>query len=165
MKVFITGSSDGIGLLSAMKLLEQGHEVVLHARNSERKQHMLKTIPNAKEVLLGDLSNIEETKKLALEVNKLGPFDAVIHNAGVNRTSDKLVFDVNCLAPYILTCLIQKPKRLIYIGSSMHLHATPNLNNISKGTDYSSSKLYLLMLSKAVARRWPEVYSNTVTPG
>ena len=165
MKIFITGSSDGIGQLTALKLIEMGHDVVLHARNSDRKQNTLSAIPNAKEVLIGDLSSIEETKKLASNVNKLGTFDAIIHNAGVNRTSDELVFKVNCLAPYILTCLIQKPKRLIYIGSGMHLHATPQLNNISKGTDYSSSKLYLLMLSKAVARKWPEVYSNTVNPG
>ncbi len=165
MKVFITGSSDGIGLLAAKKLLEQGHEVILHARNLERKQQTLKAFSDNQTVLVGDLSNIDETKNLALEVNKLGPFDAIIHNAGVNRTSDDLVFKVNCLAPYILTCLIQKPKRLIYIGSGLHQHASPNLNNIEKGTDYSRSKLYLLMLSNAVARKWTDVYSNTVTPG
>lgn len=165
MKIFITGSSDGIGQLAAMKLIDQGHDVVLHARNDARGQQALNAIPNAKKVLIGDLSSIEQTKKLASEVNKLGPFDAIIHNAGVNRTSNKLVFDVNCLAPYILTSLIQKPKRLIFIGSGMHLHASPNLKNISKGTDYSSSKLYLLLLANAVARKWPEVYSNTVNPG
>ena len=58
-------------------------------------------------VLTGDLSNIEQTVKLARAVNALGAFDAVIHNAGVYRASAKEVFAVNALAPYILTCLIQ----------------------------------------------------------
>ena len=165
MKVFITGSSDGIGQLTAMKLVEKGNQVVLHARNAERGQQAFSKIPSAEQVLIGDLSSIDETKKLASEVNSIGDFDAIIHNAGVNRTSSELVFKVNCLAPYILTSLIQKPKRLIFIGSGMHLHATPNFNNISKSTDYSNSKLYLLMLSMAVARKWPRVYSNVVNPG
>jgi short-subunit dehydrogenase len=32
-RVFITGSSDGLGLMAARLLIEQGHEVVLHGRN------------------------------------------------------------------------------------------------------------------------------------
>ncbi|WP_080694219.1 SDR family NAD(P)-dependent oxidoreductase [Myroides odoratimimus] len=37
VKIFITGSSDGLGLLAAKKLIEDGHQVVLHARNEELK--------------------------------------------------------------------------------------------------------------------------------
>src|ERR1700712_2678835 len=119
-RIFITGSADGLGSLSAKALIEQGHEVVLHARNAERRQEAIKKVPGAQSVVTGDLSNIEETKKVAESVNALGAFDVVIHNAGVYQTSAKEIFAVNVLAPYILTCLIQKPKRLIYLSSGMH---------------------------------------------
>src|SRR4051812_47209622 len=112
-RIFITGSADGLGQLSAKSLIEQGHQVVLHARNAERGREAIKKVPRAETVLTGDLSNIEETKKLTDQVNALGYFDAIIHNAGVYQTSAKEIFAVNTLAPYIITCLIQKPKRLI----------------------------------------------------
>ncbi len=165
MKVFITGSSDGLGQLAAIDLIKQGHQVVFHARNEKRSQQVRLKIPKANQVLLADLSSITETKILASEVNKIGVFDAIIHNAGVFSGSENQIFMVNCLAPYILTSLIKKPQRLIYISSGMHLQGVPNLKNISRGINYSDSKFYLLLLSMAVARKWPKVYSNTVNPG
>ena len=165
MKVFITGSSDGLGQLAAIELVKQGHQVYLHARNNERGKQALTKVPGAEKVLLADLESLDETKKLASEVNALGEFDAVIHNAGVNRSSGKQVLHVNCLAPYILTSLIKKPKRLIYIGSGMHRGGTIDFKSFSSGIGYSDSKLYLLLLAMAVTKKWTDVYANTVNPG
>ena len=167
-RIFITGSADGLGQLTAKVLVDQGHQVVLHARNAERSRDALSKVKGTENVLVGDLSSMEETKKLADEVNALGHFDAVIHNAGVYRVPSKLIFAVNTLAPYILTCLIQKPKRLIYLSSGMHLHGHPSLENFMKDISrisYSDSKLHVMMLAMAVARKWSEVYSNAVDPG
>ena len=167
-RIFITGSADGLGQLSANLLVEQGHHVVLHARHDERGREALKRTPGAENVVTGDLSNIEETKKLADQVNELGLFDAVIHNAGVYRSSARQNFNVNTLAPYILTCLIHKPKRLIYLSSGMHSHGRPNLEYFNSNIDrisYSDSKLHVVMIAFAVARKWPDVYSNAVDPG
>jgi len=167
-RIFITGSADGLGQLAAKALIDLGHKVVIHARSIEReKQAMIKT-PGAEDVLLGDLSSIEETKALASQANGLGKFDAVIHNAGVYRATAKEIFAVNTLAPYILTCLIQKPTRLIYLSSGMHLHGHSKLDNLKtdiRHIDYSDSKLHVVMLCMAVARKWPDVYSNAVDPG
>lgn len=167
-KIFITGSADGLGQLAAKALIDLGHQVVLHARNTERGKQAMNKIPGAEDVLIADLSNIEETKTLASKVNALGRFDAVIHNAGVYRASAKEIFTVNTLAPYILTCLIQKPKRLIYLSSGMHLHGHSKLDSfktdISRIT-YSDSKLHVVMLCMATARKWPAIYSNAVDPG
>lgn len=165
MKIFITGSSDGIGQLAALDLIKQGHQVVIHARNKERGEQALRKVPKAEQVLLADLSSISETINLASEVNKIGKFDAIIHNAGIYSGPKGRIFTVNCLAPYILTSLIKKPERLVYISSGMHLQGRPNLNTISKGISYSDSKLYLVVLAMAVARKWPTVYANTVNPG
>lgn len=167
-RIFITGSADGLGQLAAKALVAQGHEVVLHARNPERAYYALQQVPGALRALIGDLSDIEATKRLADEANALRPFDAVIHNAGVYRAPAREVFTVNALAPYLLTCLIAKPERLIYLSSSMHLQGRARLEELAKDqsrVNYSDSKLYVTMLCMAVARTWPDVYANAVDPG
>ncbi len=167
-RIFITGSADGLGQLAASALLAQGHAVVLHARNEKRSQEALEKVPGAETVLTAELSKIEETKQLAAKVNALGNFDAVIHNAGVYRASTEEIFTVNTLAPYVLTCLTERPQRLIYLSSGMHLDGHSKLENLRTNVSsitYSDSKLHVLMLCKAVARKWPEVYANAVDPG
>ena len=167
-RIFITGSAEGLGQLAAKLLVEKAHTVVLHARNKKRGNDAMDKVAGAENVLTGDLSSIEETTELAEKVNALGSFDAVVHNAGVYRSSGKEIFRVNTLAPYILTCLIQKPKRIIYLSSGSHLHGHSNLESFKSNVSnisYSDSKLHDLMLCKTVARKWAEVYSNAVNPG
>ena len=180
-RIFITGSADGLGQMAADLLIKAGNQVVLHARNDERAEHALKALPGAESVLTGDLCSISETIKLAEKVNNIGFFDAVIHNAGVGykeaariNTVDNLshIFAVNSLAPYVLTCLIQKPKRLVYLSSALHLNGDSTLKDLNWESRlwnglkaYSDSKLHDLILAFAVARLWPDVYSNAVEPG
>lgn len=167
-RIFITGSADGLGQMAAKLLIDQGHQVVLHARNAERGRDAVKKTPGASNVLTADLASIAETKALVEKVNQSGAFDAVIHNAGVYQASAKDIFTVNTLAPYILTCLIHKPKRLIYLSSGLHLQGRPNLENVKLNSDrisYSDSKLHIVMLAFAVARKWPDVFCNAVNPG
>ena len=167
-RIFITGSADGLGRLAAELLVRQGHRVVLHARNQKRAQEALQRVPGAEDVLTADLASIEATKQLAAAANALGRFDAVIHNAGINRGSGQEMLAVNTLAPYILTCLIQRPQRLVYLRSGMHLQGDPALEKITSRpgkVSYSDTKFYMVLLAKAVARLWPDVYANAVNPG
>jgi NAD(P)-dependent dehydrogenase (short-subunit alcohol dehydrogenase family) len=165
-RIFITGSADGLGQLAARQLVQQGHRVVLHARNEKRAKDALRHVPGAETAVAADLSNIEEIKKLAAGVNALGGFDAIIHNAGVYQ-SPAQTLHVNTLAPYILTCLIHPPKRLIYLSSGMQLSGDSTLKGLENNTNvsYSDSKLHNLILAKAVARKWNGVYANAVDPG
>lgn len=179
-RIFITGSADGLGLLAAKALIEMGHRVVIHARNAERAKQASAELPAAEDALTGDLSSIEETKALATKANALGEFDSVIHNAGVYRTAANkisadglpVILAVNSLAPYILTCLMNKPKRLIYLSSGMHHQGNPALDHLPVAANsgksqvtYSDTKLHDVILAMAVARRWTDVYSNAVDPG
>lgn len=180
-RIFITGSSDGLGLMAARILIGEKHRVVLHARNEARARHALEQAPGAETALYADLSNLAETTALADQVNALGQFDAVIHNAAVGyqeprriATADGLphVFAVNSLAPYVLTARITRPKRLIYISSKLHQDGDPSLQDLTwehrqwDGRQaYSDSKLHTVLLGFGVARRWPEVLSNCVEPG
>ncbi len=165
-RIFITGSADGLGQLAARRLSEQGHRVVLHARNPKRAREALTSVSKAEGVLVADLSRLEEVKRLAEEANVIGPFDAVIHNAGVYQASNRDLLTVNTLAPYVLTCLIHRPERLIYISSDLHLHGRADLKALaSERISYADSKFYLVLLAKAVARKWSNVYANAVDPG
>ena len=131
-RVFITGSSDGLGLMVGQFLADQGHQAVLHARNDARAADARKALPKAEAVVVGDLATIAAAKDVARQVNALGAFDAVIHNAAVGFqeshrvTADGLphVFAINTLAPYVLTALIERPKRLVYLSSGMHERAS-----------------------------------------
>jgi NAD(P)-dependent dehydrogenase (short-subunit alcohol dehydrogenase family) len=179
-RVFITGSADGIGLMEARVLVSQGHQVVLHGRSRQRANEALSKVPAALTAVSADLAIIAETKALADQVNGLGPFDAVIYNAGIYgdahciRTADGLpqIFAVNSLAPYILTCLIRRPKRLVYTSSGLHRGGDASLKDIewtsrrcSASSAYADSKLHNVILAFAVARKWPAVLSNAVDPG
>ena len=167
-RVFITGSSDGLGLMAARLLIDQGHEVVLHGRNKVRSRDALAAAPGAREVVSGDLSTIAGARTVADEVNKLGRFDAVIHNAGVGYREGRVemepgvpsVFAVNVLAPYALTALIERPKRLVYLSSGMHRGVRPRMDDLlwtkrpwSGSSAYAESKLCDVLLAFAVARR------------
>jgi NAD(P)-dependent dehydrogenase (short-subunit alcohol dehydrogenase family) len=167
-RIFITGSADGLGLLAAKELISQSHSVVLHARNAARSSEVLTKVPGAEAIVTADLASVDETIQLSEKVNALGRFDAVIHNAGVYRAPAKELFAVNTLAPYILTCLVQKPKRLIYLSSGMHNSGRSKLDSFNSdvsGINYSDTKLHVLMLCKAVARKWKGVYANALDPG
>jgi NAD(P)-dependent dehydrogenase (short-subunit alcohol dehydrogenase family) len=180
-KIFITGSADGLGQMAARLLIKEGHEVMLHARNTRRAGEAKKAAPGAKGALAGDLSSIAETIHLADEINKLGRFDAIIHNAGIGYreavrgdTVDglPLVFAVNSLAPYILTCLVELPKRLVYLSSGLHRVGNPSLYDLTWGKRewngyqaYCDSKLHDVILAFATARLRPNVYCNALEPG
>jgi len=179
-RIFITGSTDGLGRGAAQKLIADGHQVVLHARSKERAAALANLAPRAAGVVIGDLASAAQTRDLAAQVNALGRMDAVVHNAGIYREPNRgstpeghaKVLAVNVLAPYMLTALIGRPDRLIYLSSSMHRSGEGTLDDIDWTTRhwdthraYAESKLYVTALAFAVARRWPKVFSNAVDPG
>jgi NAD(P)-dependent dehydrogenase (short-subunit alcohol dehydrogenase family) len=180
-RIFITGSTEGLGLAAASDLIAHGHQVVLHARSSQRASSALSEVaPHSAGVVIGDLSSAAETRSIAEQVNRIGRMDAVIHNAGIYQVPSRgktpeghaTVLAVNTLAPYMLTALIERPHRLIYLSSGMHRGGDSSLRDIDwldrrwePSQAYSDSKLFLTTLAFAVARHWPQVLSNAVDPG
>ena len=179
-RVFITGSTDGLGRAAAQALIQQGHQVVLHARSRERAAILDDLAVRSAGVVIGDLSSAVQTRSVAQQVNAIGRMDAVIHNAGAYSTEGRsptpeghpAIIAVNVLAPYMLTALIDRPHRLVYLSSGMHRGGSSSLRDIewrerrwNSTQAYSDSKVYLTTLAFAVARRWPGVLSNAVNPG
>ncbi|KAI1825949.1 short chain dehydrogenase [Xylaria intraflava] len=184
-RIFITGSSDGLGLRAAKLLIPRGHTVYLHARNAQRAREAKDACPGAADVLVADLTSIEETKALASSLSKLGPMDCIFHNAGLylgpyreQAQGYPAVFAVNVLAPYILTCLAPLPKRLVYTSSGSHWGGSTSLDDFgwrgrhksgrfSDSRAYADTKLYDTMFAYAFGRRFASkgVVANSVDPG
>jgi NAD(P)-dependent dehydrogenase (short-subunit alcohol dehydrogenase family) len=180
-KVLVTGSSEGLGFMAARLLAEQGHEVVLHARSAARAQATRAELPQAAAVLIGDLSTLDAMRDVAAQANARGRFDAVIHNVGIGYRESRRVetidglsqlWAVNVLAPYVLTALMHRPERLVYLSSGMHGGGDPSLEDPQwsarrwNGSQaYADTKLHDVLLAFGVGRRWPEVLSNAVEPG
>ncbi|MFS0701323.1 SDR family NAD(P)-dependent oxidoreductase [Cellulomonas sp. 179-A 4D5 NHS] len=180
-RILVTGSSDGIGLETARQLLAAGHDVVGHARNAERAAELRAAEPRLADVVVGDLASLAETRALAEAATAAGPFDAVIHNAGIGGgvpertvTADGLerIFHVNTVAPYLLTALMPRPQRLVYLTSGLESQGRTHLDDLqfeARPWDgmqaYSDSKLLDVTLAFAVARLWPDVLVTTVDPG
>jgi len=166
-RVFITGSADGLGRLAAQTLLDNGHELVVNARNRDRLSAVGDLVDRGATAIVGDLSDLEQTRGVARDVNRFGRMDAVIHNAGVYTGPQ--VMPVNIVAPYLLTALINRPQRLIYLSSGAHRSGRASLDGVDwsgrTAGSYSDSKLFVTTLAVTVARRWPDVFSNAVDPG
>jgi NAD(P)-dependent dehydrogenase (short-subunit alcohol dehydrogenase family) len=178
--VFVTGSTDGIGAETARALVAGGHRVVVHARNDERAAIAREAVVGAVAVVVGDAESLAQVRSVAQQAAAAGPYDVVIHNVGVGSSDRRTVtadgferiFQVNVLTPYLLTCLMPRPHRLVYLTSGLEHNGVADLDDLHferKRWDgfqaYSDSKLHDVMLAFAVARLWPEVASNAVDPG
>lgn len=187
-RILITGSTDGFGLEAARQLVQRGHTVYLHARNEQRAADARARCPGAAGVLVADLTSLAETRRLAVDANALGaPFDAVVLNAGLlygpfRGTPDftpgvpAMVF-VNVAAPYVLACLLRRPRRLVFVASVLHREAT-NTTSVrdvfwqERGEEgfrdfqaYCDSKFHTVLLANAVARRYEDVSVTSLHPG
>ncbi|SEG66575.1 NAD(P)-dependent dehydrogenase, short-chain alcohol dehydrogenase family [Methylobacterium sp. 190mf] len=180
-RILITGSSDGLGLMAGQRLARDGHAVVLHARNNDRGEAARRSLPDAIRVVIGDVATIAGMRSVAEQANAIGRFDAVIHNVGIGyrearriETEDGLchLFAINVLAPYLLTALVEKPDRLVYLSSGMHPSGIPDMDDLqwtrrrwSGPQAYAETKFLDVLLAFGVARRWPAVRSNALEPG
>jgi NAD(P)-dependent dehydrogenase (short-subunit alcohol dehydrogenase family) len=180
-RIFITGSSDGLGLMAGRILADSGHEIVLHARSEDRSQAARAALPEAFDVVVGDVTTIAGMHAVAERANAVSRFDAVIHNVAIGyreprrvETEDGLshLFAINVLAPYVLTALMQRPDRLVYLSSGMHTGGLPDMDDLQwkrrrwNGSQaYAESKFLDVLLAFGIARRWPKVRSNALEPG
>ncbi|EJL22714.1 SDR family NAD(P)-dependent oxidoreductase [Novosphingobium sp. AP12] len=180
-RVFITGSSDGLGLLAGQQLAAAGHDVILHARDPQRADAARSALASSPTVVTGDLSTLAAMHSVVEQVNAIGRFDAVIHNVGTGYndrrregTDDGLsrIFAVNVLAPYVLTAGMTRPDRLVYLSSGMHTGGNADLDDAqwerrrwNASQAYSDTKLHDTILMMAVSERWTDVMVNAVDPG
>jgi NAD(P)-dependent dehydrogenase (short-subunit alcohol dehydrogenase family) len=179
--ILVTGSADGLGLAAARELVADGFAVIGHARNSARAAQLRAQVPDLDDVVIADFAALDEVRAMAATLADRGALQAIIHNAGVGYRERRRietvdghahVLQVNVLAPYLLTALLPKPQRLVWLSSGLHRDGDASVEDIDwthrawNGFQaYADSKLFDATLAMALARRWAQVLSNAVEPG
>ena len=169
--ILITGATDGIGLLTAQKLATDGHQVILHGRN-EAKLKKAAELVGGVAVFQADLSHMEEVVALAGAVRaQYETIDVLINNAGILKTSDvetpagrDIRFDVNTLAPYILTKLLlpimPQTGRVVNLSSAaqaaVDLAAMQDFQPMRDMDAYAQSKFAITIWTAELARELPD---------
>jgi NAD(P)-dependent dehydrogenase (short-subunit alcohol dehydrogenase family) len=180
-RILVTGSTDGLGLAAARELVRHGHQVIGHARNGVKARQLRDRLPELDEILIADAGSLEEIRAMASRLRELGPLDAIVHNAGVGyreprrivtRDGHAHVLQINTLAPYLLTVLVPRPQRLVWLSSGLHRNGDASVEDIDwerrswNGFQaYADSKLFDATLAATFARLWPDVASNALEPG
>jgi NAD(P)-dependent dehydrogenase (short-subunit alcohol dehydrogenase family) len=172
--VLVTGATDGLGRMVAADLAERGLVVHVHGRAEERLSAVAEEI-GAAGSYLADFSSLEQVRALAAELPQV---DVLVNNAGlISRervvTGDgiELTFQVNYLAPFLLTLLLLEraaPRRVVNVASAGQM--VPDLQNLmlEHGYDewraYRQSKLAQIMFTFECAERHPDVESTALHP-
>ncbi len=180
--ILITGSTDGIGLLTAKKLAADGHKVLLHGRSASKLESAAAAVGGDVETYAADLSDLSAVRKLAKNVRaRHDKLDVLINNAGVLKAPHAVLengqdirFVVNTLAPYLLTKLllqiIPADGRVVNLSSAaqapVNLKAMQGNVPMADMEAYAQSKLAITIWT----REWAKSRSNAplmvaVNPG
>jgi NAD(P)-dependent dehydrogenase (short-subunit alcohol dehydrogenase family) len=186
--ILITGSTDGVGKLTATKLAKSGHQILLHGRNAEKLKNTISEIKketsnNKVSGFIADFSDFNSIEKMIAEISNAFPIiDVLINNAGIFKSPvDKTMvgldirFAVNYFAPYILTngllSLLKSSKEARIINLSSAAQSTVRIGalngqaTVNESEAYAQSKLALTMWSFAFAKANPKIVTIAVNPG
>jgi NAD(P)-dependent dehydrogenase (short-subunit alcohol dehydrogenase family) len=186
--IIITGSTDGIGKLTALELAKEGHIIYVHGRSEAKVATVISEIKEASKNqnitgLVADFSDLAAVSKMAKQIkNEVPKIDILINNAGIfksetsqNKNGLDIRMLVNYLAPYALTNAIlpiikqSEAPRIINLSSAAQ---SPVSEAVLSGTKkqsekstYAQSKLALTMWSFYLAKQEPNIIVIAVNPG
>lgn len=180
--ILVTGSTDGIGLLSAKKLAGQGHKVLIHGRSPAKLQAAADEVGGTHETYVADLADLAAVTKLANDISaKHDRLDVLINNAGVLKAPHPVVasgfdirFVVNTFAPYLLTHkllpIIPKDGRIVNLSSAAQARVDVNAMlggaKLADMQAYAQSKLAITIWTREWAKKLPDGPSLiAVNPG
>jgi len=188
--IFVTGSTDGIGLETALELASRGHAVVLYGRSEEKVQRARDVIQQAApDAVLhtahADLADLAALALMAQDLAaRLPKLDVLINNAGVYMTERRIskagfemTLAVNYLAHFLLTVLLlpllkkSPDPRVVTVSSIAHTRGRIDFDNMNGERHfdayhaYANSKLACTLFANELARREPWLVSNSLHPG
>lgn len=186
--ILITGSTDGIGKLTALKLAIEGHDIYLHGRSEAKLNTVIEELKKASnnpsiKGFVADFSDINAVKQMSAQIkNELPKLDILINNAGIykspiDKTKDGLDIRmaVNYLAPFILTeaisSILEKGTNPRIINLSSAAQSTVQKGVLTGGASvnasesYAQSKLALTIWSFHFAKAHPSITTIAVNPG
>ncbi|WP_062379303.1 SDR family NAD(P)-dependent oxidoreductase [Demequina pelophila] len=178
-RILVTGAAQGIGVEIARQLVAAGHEVIVHGRDAARAEVALTGARGARGAVTGRLDSLASTRLMADDARRRGPFDVVIHNAGLGPDQDRPVMtddglerilQVNVVAPYLLAALLPMPRRTIILGSDAARMGRPAVDLAPPEPwdghqAYADAKLLVTLLAFELAARHTDKPVNVVHPG
>jgi 3-oxoacyl-[acyl-carrier protein] reductase len=173
--ILITGSSRGIGKAIAKLAHKQGYRVIVHGRTDSED---LKEVYESLDGSLKTVFDVSDKEATHTAIKKLGHIDVLVNNAGVARNFLKDVSEVDddkaleeyrinvlgtlhCIQAVVPAMQLKKSGSVINISS---IKGQPNLATTSTLT-YAATKAGVISLTKALAKTYPEIRFNTVSPG
>lgn len=187
--ILITGATDGIGKVTAQKLAEKGHEIIIHGRNEQKAQQVVSEIKQATgnqkvSYLIADLFSFQAIKDMVNNFNdNHDHLDVLINNAGAVLDAQRFetvdgiegTMALNVMAPLLLTELLL-PKlrhssdgRIINMSSGTHRIAHPdmtdlNLEHVASGqVRYGISKLFVIWNTQHLAAQLQQAGISNIT--
>lgn len=170
--ILITGSTDGIGLLTAKTLAAQGHAILLHGRSEAKLDAATAEVGGDCDRFVADLSNLAEVEELAANIlAKHDHLDVLINNAGVYKTPQAQTpegldvrFVVNTFAPWLLTQrllpIIPQDGRIVNLSSAaqapVDVAAMVGKGALDAMGAYAQSKLAITIWSQELAKSLPD---------
>lgn len=187
--ILITGATDGIGKITARKLAEMGHHIIIHGRNTQKAERVVAELKHQTsnqqiDYLIADLFSLQSVYELAtIFARKYSQLDVLINNAGAVLDDERIetvdglerTMALNVVAPFLLTQLLlpslaKSPSaRIINMSSGTHRLARPqmtdlNLNNVPSGQRrYGISKLFVIWNTQHLAKVLQEQHLTTIT--
>jgi NAD(P)-dependent dehydrogenase (short-subunit alcohol dehydrogenase family) len=170
--VIITGASAGIGAAAAQKFASLGATVAVVGRSKEKTAAVASSIAATPYTV--DFSSLDDIRRLAQQLRDSYPvIDVLGHNAGLiaksptlSKDGYELVFQVNYLAPFLLTALLRDrleasvDARVISTASAAHAYGTIDLSRLTQAPErframrvYGAWKLGNVLFTQELARR------------
>ena len=185
--ILITGSTDGIGKLAAMRLASEGHTVFIHGRSEAKVRNVIDEITsqtgNKVDGFVADFTEINAVRSMGEEIKQtMGHIDVLVNNAGVYNSSDPVTpsgldirFVVNYFAPIVLTDTLMpliravSAPRIINLSSAAQASVVPEVmdgkRHVGAQGAYAQSKLAILMWSFHLAQTEPSISVVALNPG
>jgi len=177
----VTGATSGVGAEVALGLARRGFRVVVVGRDPSKCEAMRRRLatvggPTPPPAVVADLARTHAVEAAARTVRASHPrVELLVNNAGAvfahrEETDEghERTFALNVLAPFLLTRRLEPAlvaagggARVVNVVSEAHRHAHVHLSDLESRARYRGfraygrSKLALLLLTYAFARRWP----------
>jgi 3-oxoacyl-[acyl-carrier protein] reductase len=173
--ILITGSSRGIGKAVAELAHKRGYEVIVHGRTDSNELNQVhENLAGSKKTSF-DISDKQATIEA---IEKLGHIDVLVNNAGVARNFLKDISEMDdekaleeyktnvlgtlhCIQAVVPSMLTKNVGSVINISS---IKGQPNLATTSTLT-FAATKAGIISITKALAKTYPSIRFNTVSPG